>query len=84
MKRILTQFDKNNDGKLQKDEAPPALANRFDELDTNHDGVLDEAEMKSILPRLIQRLQEQGAPGGAGAPERPLRRPPPADGKGPN
>ncbi len=37
-KRILQAFDKNGDGKLQKDELPPHLQQRFEELDTNHDG----------------------------------------------
>jgi len=66
LKRMMTQFDKNGDGKLQKDELPPRLAERFEELDTNHDGVLDEAEIKVILPRLIRRLPNENAPGGSG------------------
>ncbi len=37
-KRIMEQFDKNADGKLQKDELPRPLQERFEELDTNKDG----------------------------------------------
>ena len=61
-------FDKNGDGKLQKDELPPRLAERFDELDTNKDGVLDESEIKTILPLFIRRLQDAGPQGAAAAP----------------
>ena len=76
VKRFIQKFDKNGDGKLQKDELPPALQQRFDELDTNHDGALDESELKAILPRLMRRLQEERGQGGAGGPERALRRTP--------
>jgi Ca2+-binding EF-hand superfamily protein len=74
VKRFIQQFDKNGDGKLEKDELPPRLQERFDELDTNHDGVLDESELKAILPRLMRRLQEDRSPGAGGAQDRPLRR----------
>jgi Ca2+-binding EF-hand superfamily protein len=78
-KRFIERFDTNKDGKLQKDELPPALQQRFDELDTNHDGVLDESELKAVLPRIMRRIMdERGAGGGggagAGAEDRPLRR----------
>ena len=78
LKRVIQQFDKNGDGKLQKEELPPRLQERFDELDTNHDGALDEAELKAILPRLMRRMQEEkgtgGGAAGAGAQDRPMRR----------
>jgi Ca2+-binding EF-hand superfamily protein len=72
-KRFIQKFDKNGDGKLQKDELPHGLQQRFDELDTNHDGALDESELKAILPRLMRRLQEEQGPGGAGVSERQHR-----------
>jgi len=77
-KRMMSMFDKNGDGKLQKDELPPRLADRFDELDTNHDSTLDETEIKAIGPQLMRRLQKAGGqgaavPGGA-ANQRQLRR----------
>ncbi|HZZ29564.1 MAG TPA: hypothetical protein VFE46_16325 [Pirellulales bacterium] len=76
MKRILQRLDKNGDGKLQKDELPSRLQDRFDELDTNHDGVLDESEIKANLLPLMRRPQEERPAGGAGAgaTDRPLRR----------
>ena len=60
MKRVMAMFDKNSDGKLEKSELPPHMQEHFDELDTNHDGVLDEAEIKAIMPRLLKRIQEAG------------------------
>jgi Ca2+-binding EF-hand superfamily protein len=65
MKRVIQTFDKNGDGKLQKDELPPKLQERFDELDTNHDGALDEAELKAILPRLMRRMEEERGKNGS-------------------
>ncbi len=66
-KRFVKRFDKNGDGKVQKDELPPRLQDRFDELDTNHDGALDESELKPGLPELIRRYaaQRDGAKGNA-------------------
>jgi Ca2+-binding EF-hand superfamily protein len=64
-KHILQAFDKNGDGKLQKDELPPHLQQRFEELDTNHDGALDESELKSIMPRLMKRMEEERSKGGS-------------------
>jgi Ca2+-binding EF-hand superfamily protein len=61
IKRMIEQFDKNGDGKLQKDELPPRLQARFDELDTNHDGALDESELKAVLPQLMRRFQQGNA-----------------------
>jgi len=74
-KRMMAMFDKNGDGKLQKDELPPRLAERFDELDTNHDGALDETEIKAILPQLMRRLQNAGAQGGTGTAAGAARQP---------
>jgi mono/diheme cytochrome c family protein/thiol-disulfide isomerase/thioredoxin len=37
---LRRQFDRNNDGRIEKSEVAPALHRRFDELDANGDGVL--------------------------------------------
>lgn len=63
----LKEADKNGDGQLSKDEAPPIFKERFDRLDANSDGVLDEAELK----QMFQRLRE----GGERPQGRPERRP---------
>ena len=42
---LFQQRDKNNDGKLDRDELPSAL---FDRLDANKDGFVTEDEMKAL------------------------------------
>lgn len=53
---ILSRFDQNNDQKLSREEAPAFLqqANRFQRLDTNGDGFLDESEHQEAQ-RMLQR-----------------------------
>jgi Ca2+-binding EF-hand superfamily protein len=63
MARLMSQFDTNKDGKLEKSELPPRLQEQFDELDRNHDGSLDESETRAILPRLIRRMENGNQPG---------------------
>ncbi|MCI0359580.1 MAG: EF-hand domain-containing protein [Planctomycetaceae bacterium] len=60
----LKEADKNGDGQLSKDEAPPMLKERFDRIDANGDGQLDQTELK----QMIERLREGGG-------DRPQRRP---------
>jgi Ca2+-binding EF-hand superfamily protein len=46
--RVMHTFeylDKNKDQKISKDEARGLWADNFDQLDTNHDGFLDEKEI---------------------------------------
>jgi Ca2+-binding EF-hand superfamily protein len=68
-KRMLALYDKNGDGKLQKDELPERLQARFEELDTNHDGFLDQSELKDVLRRFEARAAGlgEGAKGRPGA-----------------
>lgn len=42
---FFSQFDKDGDKKLSKDEAPERLKTRFGELDKNSDGFLDATEL---------------------------------------
>lgn len=46
---FIGRFDTNNDGKLQKAEAPERLQQSFMLVDQNGDGVLDEAEAAVIV-----------------------------------
>lgn len=46
----VSRFDKNGDGKISLQEAPPPMAQNFSRHDTNGDGFLDADEAKS-LPR---------------------------------
>ena len=56
------QFDKDGDGKVSKEEAPPQMQERFDMMDTNGDGFIDRADMDALR----QRFQQGGGPGGPG------------------
>lgn len=61
--------DKNNDGKLTRDELPARMAERiFDEADTDHDGALSREEVEA---HLAARMPGGGARPGArpGGPE---------------
>ncbi len=55
VKRLLA-LSKRNDGKLTKDELPERLRDRFDMIDTNHDGVIDEAELRDWIKKVEARL----------------------------
>ena len=65
---MLQRMDKNGDGRLDKDELPPQMADRFGAADKNTDGFLDADEI-SNMPRGGGRRPSEagGAPAGAGA-----------------
>jgi len=44
---LLTQFDRNKDGKIGREEVPPALHQRFDQLDRSKDGVLTKEDFSN-------------------------------------
>lgn len=50
--------DKNGDGKISEQEASGRLARMFVRIDANSDGVLDEAELKTMAERF-----DRGRPG---------------------
>lgn len=54
----LKQADADANGKLSKEEAPERLKARFDDLDANGDGELEEKELKALFERIRQRQQE--------------------------
>lgn len=43
----LKRLDKDGNGMISKEEAPPRLKDRFDEVDANKDGQIDKEEMKA-------------------------------------
>jgi Ca2+-binding EF-hand superfamily protein len=43
---LMARLDKNHDGKITLDEYRAPVLERFDGLDTNHDGVLEPAEIQ--------------------------------------
>jgi Ca2+-binding EF-hand superfamily protein len=57
VRQLLIRFDRNGDGSLAADEAPPRLRNRFDRLDQDGDGLLagDELSRAAAAMARIQR-----------------------------
>ena len=47
-KQIIASMDKNNDGKVAKDESNAELEPFFDEVDANSDGFIDEGEAQTV------------------------------------
>jgi hypothetical protein len=54
--------DKDGDGKVSKEEAPPTMQGFFDRLDANSDGFIDKEEADAMM----RRRSEQGGGGGPG------------------
>lgn len=46
----IQRFDKNGDGKISMEEAPPMMKANFSQHDTNGDGWIDAEEAKSLPP----------------------------------
>jgi len=64
--------DKNDDGRLSKDEVPERMRRFFDRVDTNSDGQIDKSEAEAMAKRFSDRNAQRGGRGG----DRPRR---PAD-----
>ena len=60
----IQRFDKNGDGKISMEEAPPPMKANFSQHDTNGDGWIDAEEAKS----LPTPGRQGGGPGGGGQP----------------
>ena len=63
----FAQFDQNKDGKVTRDEAPPAMAAFFDFLDQDKNGSLDKAEVQKAIESMAGRMgtgEGAGVPGG--------------------
>ena len=46
---MVSRFDRNGDGRLQRDEVPPRMAERFDTVDTNRDGAVTVEEFQAAM-----------------------------------
>jgi Ca2+-binding EF-hand superfamily protein len=63
--RIIERFktlDKNQDGKLSKDEAPPRIQKNFARVDVNKDGFIVPRELYRALTTLRQQREAQQPP----------------------
>jgi hypothetical protein len=59
--RLLTEFstfDRNQDGRLAKEELPPPMQQRFLMMDANSDGFVDRKEVEAM----VERFRNQGPP----------------------
>lgn len=70
----LMENDKNNDGKLTKDELPEPMQRILERADANGDGALDKAEIDAMAARFQQGAGGRGGVGGGqGGPGGPGR-----------
>ena len=58
--RTFSRMDKNEDGKLTKEELPSLFARRFDEFDTDEDGTLNVTEFTGLLGGMQRRQPQRG------------------------
>ena len=68
------ELDKDGDGKWSKEEVPEFLQERFDSIDTNEDGLIDEKEREAMRALFTARRNSgggRGPAGGGGRPQRP-------------
>ena len=63
-KALISDKDRDGDGKLTKDEAGSPYSFFFDRVDSNSDGFLDEAELDESIKQMKKRMQSGGFGGG--------------------
>ena len=70
MADMMLRRDQDGDGKLSKEEVPPRMAERFDQMDSNQDGSLDRNALQSAAGRMRRSMgsPQQGRPRGRGRP----------------
>ncbi len=52
----LMKLSSRPDGKLTKSDLPERMQARFDKIDTNQDGLIDETELRSWLTKVNRQL----------------------------
>jgi len=61
----LMKLSSRPDGKLTKNDLPERMQGRFDKIDTNQDGLVDETELRSWLTKVKRQLAAVHALSGA-------------------
>ena len=61
---MMSSVDLNKDGKISKEEFMKHHEAMFDKKDTNKDGLLDEAEMHSMMNHMHKHDQQKGGDDG--------------------
>ena len=56
------------DGKLTKSDLPERMQSRFDKIDSNQDGLVDEAELRAWLTKVKRQLAAANALNGVPKP----------------
>jgi hypothetical protein len=69
---LLRQFDRNGDGKISRDEAPPRMLQRWNDIDTDRNGFVTLEELRARDARAPDRENRTGP----GAPPQPASQPP--------
>jgi len=64
--QTLLAFDKNKDGKLQKDEVPERMQGLFTRGDANKDGILTTAEIRGLATTQVAAAPDRGGRGEGG------------------
>lgn len=65
--QLLSQFDRDNDGKISRVEAPERMQQRWDQIDTDHDGFISREELNArearvgSMPARSEAVQQPGA-----------------------
>lgn len=65
---MIAALDKDGDGKISKDEAPERMRDRFDTMDTNGDGFIDQDEQAAMARRFQGGGGRPGGEAPAGGP----------------
>jgi len=71
MRQRFKAADKNDDGKLSKEEAPERLKAHFDKIDADGDGQLTPEELRESFKAMVEKMRAKGGAGpGKKAPEK--------------
>ena len=56
-RQFFKRLDRDGDGQISRQEAPPQMAERFDKIDRNGNGQLDRKELASLV-KLLRRIRK--------------------------